>query len=127
MKYFVDNKEVSEEFVDEHFADLIECTTYGDAYRNEKRYVSRQTPVNTNESTEETTLNTEVARCIKSLGEDLISRAEDISNDLERVGSIDISARICSGEIINYDVTKNYKVMDYIDYEKIKNSKKDID
>lgn len=67
-----------------------------------------------------TTINKEVSRCIKSIGEDLIKRADDISNDIENVTSININAIIENGTIINYDVTKNYSTLDYIHYENIK-------
>lgn len=80
------------------------------------------------EESKEVTVNTEVERCIKSIGFDLVDRAKDISNDLKRVSTIDINAKICAGEIINYDIIKNYTVLDCIHYEKIeKNSEKSID
>ena len=63
-----------------------------------------------------TTINKEVERCVKSIGEDLIKRAEDISRDLENVHSISINSIIENGTIINYDVTKNYTTGDYIHY-----------
>ena len=62
------------------------------------------------------TINTEAERCIKSIGEDLIKRAGDISRDLENVTTISIKAVIDGGTIINYDVTKNYTTGDYIHY-----------
>ena len=65
-----------------------------------------------------TNINEEVERCIKSIGEDLIKRAKDISNDLENVTTISINSIIESGSIINYDVTKNYSTQDYIHYHK---------
>lgn len=49
-----------------------------------------------------------VIESIKSIGQDLINRAEDISNDLDDVTSITIYSRIENGVVINYDVTKNY-------------------
>lgn len=69
------------------------------------------------------TINSEVAKCIKAIGKDLIKRADDISKDLDRVGTITISSIICGGEIINYDVNKNYHVEAFIDYQGIKKDK----
>ena len=70
----------------------------------------------------EKTINTEVAKCIKAIGEDLIKRADDISRDLDRVRSIDIRSTIECGSIINYDVNKNYALEVFIDYENINRS-----
>lgn len=47
-------------------------------------------------------------QAIKSIGQELIKRAEDISNDIERVQSISIYANITPLEIVNFDITKNY-------------------
>lgn len=69
----------------------------------------------------EITVNNEVAKCIKAIGQDLINRADDISNDLENVSSITIYSKIAAGEIVNYDVTKNYYTKEFIDYAKIYN------
>lgn len=65
------------------------------------------------------TINSEVARCIKSIGEDLINRADDIANDLDNVTAIKIIGEISAGEIINYDVIKNYSVKDFIHYNEL--------
>lgn len=65
------------------------------------------------------TVNSEVAKCIKAIGQDLINKADDISNDLENVSSITIYSKIIGGDIINYDVTKNYCPKEFIDYDKI--------
>ena len=46
--------------------------------------------------------------CIKAIGNSLIKKAKDISNDIDRVTNIRIEAVICNDEIINFDVTKNY-------------------
>lgn len=68
---------------------------------------------------EKITINNEVAKCIKSIGQDLINRADDISNDLKNVMSITIHSTICGGEVVNYDVTKNYNIEAFIDYHNI--------
>ena len=47
---------------------------------------------------------------IISIGRDLIERAEEISSDLEGIGSITIHAELNPSEIVNYDVTKNIRV-----------------
>lgn len=65
-------------------------------------------------------INEEVSRCIKSIGQDLINRADDIARDIKQVTSIEIKARINREEIINYDVTKNYIIKDYIHYDNVK-------
>ena len=69
------------------------------------------------------TINSEVSKCIKAIGQDLINRADDISKDLKRVRNIEIKSTICNGEIINYDVNKNYIVEAFIDYKNIGGSK----
>ena len=61
----------------------------------------------------EQTPNEKVADCIKSIGQDLINRADDISRDINLVGSITIIGKIEAGEIINYDVVKNYRPFMY--------------
>lgn len=66
------------------------------------------------------TINSEVSKCIKAIGEDLIKRADDISRDLDHVATISISSVIQGGEIINYDVNKNYNVEAFIDYQGIR-------
>ena len=57
------------------------------------------------------TVNDSIEECIKAIGENLKNRAKDISQDLDRVTSITIHAEIKRGEIINFDVTKNYAVI----------------
>ena len=44
---------------------------------------------------------------IIAIGQELIKRAEDITNDLERVNSITIFAQLNPNEIVNFDITKN--------------------
>ena len=45
---------------------------------------------------------------IIAIGQSLIERAEEITRDLDRVTSITIFAQLNPGEIINFDITKNY-------------------
>lgn len=47
-------------------------------------------------------------KAIKAIGEELIRKASDISNDVENVTSIEIKAKITTDEIVNVDVIKNY-------------------
>lgn len=61
------------------------------------------------------TINVKVSECIKSIGEDLIARADDIARDLRNVTSININSKISYDEIINYDITKNYYTEALID------------
>lgn len=61
----------------------------------------------------EQTPNERVASCIKTIGQDLINRADDISRDINLVGSITIVGKIEAGEITNYDVVKNYRPLMY--------------
>lgn len=52
----------------------------------------------------------EAEKAIISVGQELIKRAKDITNDIERVTSIKIEAEIESfpEQAINMNVTKNY-------------------
>lgn len=43
-----------------------------------------------------------------AIGQELIRRAEDISNDVDYVSSITIYAMLTPEEIVNFDITKNY-------------------
>ena len=45
---------------------------------------------------------------IIAIGQSLIEKAEEITRDLDRVTSITIFAQLNHGEIINFDITKNY-------------------
>lgn len=49
-----------------------------------------------------------VNKSIKAIGQELIRRADDISSDIERVGTITINAVLTPTEIVNFDITKNY-------------------
>lgn len=81
--------------------------------------MKKEFEVKSEEKSKKITVNNEVAKCIKSIGQDLINRADDISNDLENVSSITIYSKIVGRYIINYDVTKNYCTKEFIDYDKI--------
>ena len=50
----------------------------------------------------------EVKNGIIAIGQELIKRAEDISNDIDRVSTITIYAMLNPTEIVNFDITKNY-------------------
>lgn len=54
-------------------------------------------------------------KAIKAIGQSLINRADDICNDLNRVSSITIYARMTPLEVVNFDITKNYDA--YLDGE----------
>lgn len=49
-----------------------------------------------------------VKKSIIAIGQELIERANDITNDLEFVQSIEINAKLTVEEITNFDVKKNY-------------------
>ena len=49
-----------------------------------------------------------VKDAITAIGQSLIERAEDIAKDVEKVSTINIYANIVNGEIVSFDVTKNY-------------------
>lgn len=48
-------------------------------------------------------------KAIESIGQDLIKRAEEITNDLKCVRSITIEAELSPCGIVNYDIIKNYQ------------------
>lgn len=54
------------------------------------------------------TNNEATKKGIIAIGQSLIERAEEITRDLDRVQSITIFAQLNPGEIINFDITKNY-------------------
>ena len=55
------------------------------------------------------TKNEETAKNgIIAIGQSLIEKAEEVARDLDRVTSITIFAQLNLGEIINFDITKNY-------------------
>ena len=47
-------------------------------------------------------------KAITSIGQELIRRAKDITNDIERVTKIKINAEISADEVVNVNITKNY-------------------
>lgn len=58
-----------------------------------------------------------VKKAIIAIGQELIRRADDITNDLKFVASIEINAKLIPDEIVNFDVKKNYMAT-YEDKEK---------
>lgn len=62
----------------------------------------------------------EAEKAVISIGQELIRRAKDITNDIERVTKIKIEAEILPDEVINVNVTKNY-VADFKEEEESKN------
>ena len=52
--------------------------------------------------------------CVKEhiieIGQDLIKRAEEISNNIDNVRDITIYAKLTHEDIVHYDVTKSYGV-----------------
>lgn len=52
-----------------------------------------------------------VNKSIKAIGQELIRRADDITNDIEFVREISINAKITSDEVVNFEVTKKYTAM----------------
>lgn len=49
-----------------------------------------------------------VEEAITAIGQSLIERAKNVANDIEKVNSITIYANIVAGEVVNFDITKNY-------------------
>lgn len=49
-----------------------------------------------------------VKKSIIAIGQELIKRASDIANDLKLVTNIEIYAKLIPGEVINFDIKKNY-------------------
>lgn len=50
----------------------------------------------------------EVKKSIMAIGQELIKRADDITNDLKFVYNIEINAKLTSNEITNFGIKKNY-------------------
>lgn len=59
-------------------------------------------------------MNKEIERCIEVIADNIKSKAKDVSNDLEKVTSIEIKAKIKNGCILNFDIIKNYNCFDYV-------------
>lgn len=49
-----------------------------------------------------------VKKSIIAIGQELIERADDITNDLKLVANIEIYAKLTPDEITNFDIKKNY-------------------
>lgn len=49
-----------------------------------------------------------VKKSIIAIGQELIERANDITNDLEFVQSIEINAKLTVEAVTNFDIKKNY-------------------
>ena len=58
-----------------------------------------------------------VKNSIIAVGQELIKRADDITNDLEFVSNIEINAKLTPDEITNFDIKKNY-IAKYSEEEK---------
>ena len=54
------------------------------------------------------TSNEKVRECIETLGQNIIDRAKDISNDIERVNQIKITCELNPGEVVSFKVEKSY-------------------
>lgn len=63
-------------------------------------------------------INEEVARCIKKIGQNIIERADEISKDLDDVATVTITSTVEADKILNFDVIKNYNIKDFIHYGK---------
>lgn len=49
-----------------------------------------------------------VKKSIIAIGQELIKRADDITNDLKFVSNIEINANLTPDEITNFDIKKKY-------------------
>lgn len=52
-----------------------------------------------------------VKKAIIAIGQELIKRADDITNDLKFVTNIEINANLTPCEITNFDINKKYMAM----------------
>ncbi len=49
-----------------------------------------------------------VKNSIIAIGQELIKRADDITNDLKFVANIEINAKLTPDEVTNFNIKKNY-------------------
>ncbi len=49
-----------------------------------------------------------VKKSIIAIGQELIERADDITNDLKFVANIEINAKLTVDEVTNFNIKKNY-------------------
>lgn len=49
-----------------------------------------------------------VKKSIIAIGQELIKRADDITNDIKFVANIEISAKLTPDEVTNFNIKKNY-------------------
>ena len=52
-----------------------------------------------------------VKKSIIAIGQELIKRADDITNDLKFVANIEINAKLTPDEVTNFNIKKNYIAM----------------
>ena len=52
-----------------------------------------------------------VKKAIIAIGQELIKRADDITNDIKFVANIEISAKLTPDEVTNFNINKNYIAM----------------
>ena len=52
-----------------------------------------------------------VKKSIIAIGQELIKRADDITNDIKFVANIEISAKLAPDEVTNFNIKKNYIAM----------------
>lgn len=52
-----------------------------------------------------------VKKAIIAIGQELIKRADDITNDIKFVANIEISAKLTPDEVTNFNIKKNYIAM----------------
>lgn len=57
-----------------------------------------------------------VKKSLIAIGQELIRRADDITNDLKLVANIEINAKLTPNEVTNFDIKKNY-IASYEDEE----------